>query len=678
MLFWRASDPNTGVALNILENLRPYLEFIDVVCMHTPKFDGERQPRFVQLSAKYHEMNFPYGADTSLHLWRELGVTLWPTAVVLSPRSKRVLFAFEGHQSLPRMLPCVRAAIDFYFPRRVAAQPPPEPTLRLDQLPTGQSFRLEARCDAFPISAAALRELLENRRRALAAIDAPIDRKEQRGPSRQSKRSQRKKDSTSSGAPVAPRSPLPPQDVYGRQILALLDTSRQALSLRFPGKVDVHAESDRLFIADSGHHRILITKLSGEFIEQIGGRQGAGFRDGSFAEALFEYPQGLVFDPLSNRLVIADSSNDAIRIASFTDRTVTTVSIAPLITEAERRGVADTDKKLQGRTPNRQKTSPSTNDHGSEMYAQIPVWAWQRRWYTPYRTPGSSTSQRPGSNAAHADKKVLANGSNSVKQHSSSGSGTNVASPSGVLPTMTTGARSRFRLPWDVSMHAGSVYVAVAGSHQVWRLDSSGILREYRGSGRPALIDDSDASQAPVSFASPHGLCALGTCLYVADSESSTVRTIDLRAHWTKTILGGNIFFLENLSTFGDRDGWGRGGHLQYPCGCCALPDGQLLLTDTLNHKIKLLNLEVQDSRTLAGSGEPGLRDGAGSQASFFAPQGIAYDPTVRMAFVADTYNHCIRQIDVATGVVRTLTLTPPAILETFVEQQSGGVSVGR
>ncbi|KAK4531869.1 hypothetical protein CCYA_CCYA09G2726 [Cyanidiococcus yangmingshanensis] len=682
MLFWRATDPSTGVALDVLENLRPYLEFIDVVCMHTPKFDGEQLPRFVQLSAKFHEMNFPYGADASLHLWRDLGVTSWPTAVVLSPRSKRVLFAFEGHRSLPRILPCVRAAIDFYFPRRVAAQPPPEPTLRVDQLPTGQSFRLEARCDAFPLSAAALRELLESRRRALAAADAPVERSDQRSAPRESKRSHRKNERSRQETVVPPRSPLPAQDVYGRQILALLDTSRQALALRFPGKVDVHAESDRLFIADSGHHRILITKLSGEFIEQIGGRQGAGFLDGPFAEALFEYPQGLVFDPLGNRLVIADTGNDAIRIVSFTHRTVSTVSLAPLITEAEMHGVTGKEDQLQGHEPERRKAvAPSTQRAGK--LAQVPVWAWERRWYEPRRTRPNSTMQRTEAKERNSSHNVHTDASNNAKQNGNgrtkndrTGAAGNV--PSGALPTATTGVRSRFRLPWDVGLHAGSVYIAVAGSHQIWRLDSSGILREFCGSGRPGLVDDSEASQAPVAFAAPHGLCVLGTRLYVVDSDSSTVRAIDLSAHWTRTILGGNVFFLENLSTYGDRDGWGRGGHLQFPCGCCALPDGYILLADTLNHKIKLLNLEAQDSRTLAGSGEAGLRDGIGSQAAFFAPQGIAYDPTVRMAFVADTYNHCIRQIDVATGAVRTLTLTPPAVLEALAEQQASGLSQPR
>jgi DNA-binding beta-propeller fold protein YncE len=674
LLLWRATDSGTGAALDVLENLRPYMDFIDIVCMHTPKFDGERPPRFVQLSAKYHEMNFPYGADVSLRLWRDLGVTVWPTAVVLSPRSKRVLFAFEGYRALPRILLCVRAAIDFYFPRRVATQPPPEPSLRSEQLPSGKSARLGAHSDAFPISAGALSELLENRRRALASAEDTASLKEQRSSTRTSKRSSRKRDKASPESRLPTRSPLPPQDVYGRQILALLDTSRQALALRFPGKLDVHAESDRLFIADSGHHRILVTKLSGEFIEQIGGREGAGFRDGTFSEALFQYPQGLVFDPLGNRLIVADSGNNALRIVRFSDGTVSTASVAPLVKETDVQGVMERSISMQDRESGRHRAAVSAAATEPPAASEgTPFWAWQRRWFKPERTrPAVQRQYEQLLSVADADVRFAEvndrsnNTSSAAKSNSKPGTAhqrTGIAANSSPL-SLTPSPRSRFRLPWDVKMHAGSVYVAVAGSHQIWRLDSTGILREYRGSGKPGLVDDAEGSRVPVSFAAPHGVCVQGTCLYVTDSDSSTVRAIDLRAQWTRTIVGGDVFFLESLSTFGDRDGWGRGGHLQYPCGCCALPDGQILLADTLNHKIKVLNLELRDVRTLAGSGEPGLHDGASTQAAFFAPQGIAYDPTVRMAYVADTYNHCIRQVDVATGTVRTLTLTPPAVLE--------------
>lgn len=41
--------------------------------------------------------------------------------------------------------------------------------------------------------------------------------------------------------------------------------------LRYPGKLAVDAVGKRLFISDSNNHRIVITTLDGDFIDQIGG-----------------------------------------------------------------------------------------------------------------------------------------------------------------------------------------------------------------------------------------------------------------------------------------------------------------------------------------------------------------------------------------------------------------------
>ena len=58
---------------------------------------------------------------------------------------------------------------------------------------------------------------------------------------------------------------------------------------------------------------------------------------------------------------------------------------------------------------------------------------------------------------------------------------------------------------------------------------------------------------------------------------------------------------------------------------------------------------------TLAGSGEDGDADGAGAAAEFDYPRGLALSADGAMLFVADYYNHKIRQVDVATGTVTTL-----------------------
>src|SRR5436190_4523468 len=61
-------------------------------------------------------------------------------------------------------------------------------------------------------------------------------------------------------------------------------------ALAFPGKILATAE--RLFIADTKHHRVLVTDHAGKVLEVIGGPE-EGNKDGDFASARFDEPQGM-------------------------------------------------------------------------------------------------------------------------------------------------------------------------------------------------------------------------------------------------------------------------------------------------------------------------------------------------------------------------------------------------
>src|ERR1044072_7256514 len=95
------------------------------------------------------------------------------------------------------------------------------------------------------------------------------------------------------------------------------------LPLAFPGKVLADARSDRLFIADSNHNRIVVTKLDGSLIETIGtGERSA--QDGPFEKAGFYRPQGMALD--GDTLYVADTENHLIRKIDLKARTVSTVA----------------------------------------------------------------------------------------------------------------------------------------------------------------------------------------------------------------------------------------------------------------------------------------------------------------------------------------------------------------
>src|SRR5579871_3668049 len=95
--------------------------------------------------------------------------------------------------------------------------------------------------------------------------------------------------------------------------------------LSYPGKVLADEASKRLFISDSGHHRVVIATPDGALLETIG-TGTAGADDGSFEEATFHNPQGLALDAEHDWLYVADTDNHLLRRLDLKARTVSTVA----------------------------------------------------------------------------------------------------------------------------------------------------------------------------------------------------------------------------------------------------------------------------------------------------------------------------------------------------------------
>src|SRR5262249_30568451 len=150
--------------------------------------------------------------------------------------------------------------------------------------------------------------------------------------------------------------------------------------------------------------------------------------------------------------------------------------------------------------------------------------------------------------------------------------------------------------PWDLYVKDNDLFIAMAGYHQIWKMDlANGEAERYAGAGPEDIAD----GPLPRSlFAQPSGLAGDGTTLFVADSEVSAVRAVPTDGKGeVKTIVG------EGLFEFGDHDGQGREVRLQHPLGV-AWAEGKLYLADTYNSKIKVIDPEKKSCKTLVG-GEP-------------------------------------------------------------------------
>jgi len=199
--------------------------------------------------------------------------------------------------------------------------------------------------------------------------------------------------------------------------------------------------------------------------------------------------------------------------------------------------------------------------------------------------------------------------------------------------------------PWDLVLVRGSLYIAMAGLHQLWRLVlASGEVRPHAGSGREARIDGRLLSAA---LAQPSGIATDGIRLYFADSETSSVRAADLTPDGiVETLVGGDLF------DFGDNDGRGFEVRLQHPLGI-AHHGGMLFVADTYNNKIKIVSIAEQTCTTFLGTGKAGCNNGDARKATFDEPGGLSI--ARGKLYIADTNNHLIRTADLQTGRVDTL-----------------------
>ena len=218
--------------------------------------------------------------------------------------------------------------------------------------------------------------------------------------------------------------------------------------------------------------------------------------------------------------------------------------------------------------------------------------------------------------------------------------------------------------PWDLLVHNGDLFIAMAGSHQIWKMKLDGsAIGPYAGNGREDIVNGPLLPRQPyqlgyASFAQPSGLATDGAWFYAADSEGSSIRAVPLDPRReVRTVVGTSHLMDARLFTFGDADGPALQARFQHPLGI-AFHDGKLYVADTYNSKIRIVDPMTGATTTLAGIGKAGRED---EPASFNEPAGIS--AAAGKLYVADTNNHLIRVIDLATNKVSTLPipgLDPP------------------
>jgi thiol-disulfide isomerase/thioredoxin/flagellar basal body rod protein FlgG len=212
--------------------------------------------------------------------------------------------------------------------------------------------------------------------------------------------------------------------------------------------------------------------------------------------------------------------------------------------------------------------------------------------------------------------------------------------------------------PWALAEINGVLYICMAGPHQIWSHQlGSDEIGVYAGSGREDIINGPLDTSA---FAQTSDIAVDGDVFYVVDSEGSAVRKVDTKKKMVTTIAGtSDLERGRSLFEFGDKDGVGDQARLQHPLGVL-YDNGRLFIADTYNHKLKTIDLKNNEVKTFLGTGKDG---NSLNPPEFSEPSGLA--KVGNRLFVADTNNHRICVVNLENDKVsefKVQGLTPPEL----------------
>lgn len=357
-------------------------------------------------------------------------------------------------------------------------------------------------------------------------------------------------------------------DAFGKVIAAMIaDFDRQGLLnrtpivglqpeiakaaphlLSFPSKL-LYAVGDRLFIADTGHHRILEVQLnldgfSGEIVRIFGSGE-PGLQDGSIQQARFHDPHGMAL--AGTTLYVADTENHAIRAIDLVRETVGTV--------------AGTGIKGGSRAPS-----------GSQPTA------------IDLRSPWALVAVDQALLIAMAGSHQIWVLIQDQQLGVFAGTG---------AEALLDGPRAEaaFNQPSDLVLELGHLFVADAEASAIraLTLDENPQVFTLVGQG---LFDfgDVDGSGAKVRLQHPTGIASADGLLYIADSYNHKIKTLDPTTGQVQTLIG--------TGQPGTTDGPFATAQLYEPEGL-VVAEGKIYIADTNNHLIRVADLEEKRVSTL-------------------------------------------------------------------------------
>jgi thiol-disulfide isomerase/thioredoxin len=304
-------------------------------------------------------------------------------------------------------------------------------------------------------------------------------------------------------------------------------------ALNFPGKVLADADTNRLFIADSTNHRIVITNLAGKKIA-VAGSGVEGLKDGTFAEARFSDPQGMAL--VGDTLYVADRKNHALRALNLKERTVKLVA-----------GTGEQDRA--GRDSGGDALKTGLNSpwdllyHKGKLYVAMAghhqIWTYdpENRTVNPYAGNGrEDIGDGPLAESSFAQPSGLASDGTNLYVADSEISAIRSVPLGGKGRVKTivgeglfefgdvdgVGDKVRLQHALGVAYHDGKLYVADTYNSKIKRIDPA--TRTCT-----TFLGDPPGWLKAKMFNEPGGLSFAGDKLYVADTNNHRIRVVDVK-----------------------------------------------------------------------------------------------------------------------------------------------------
>jgi sugar lactone lactonase YvrE len=492
--FWTYCCINCMHILPELKKLEhKYPNELVVIGVHSAKFDGEKDTQNIKDAILRYEIEHPVVNDPEHYLWSMIGIRSWPTVVLIDPEGNLVALK-SGEFEADLFAEVLDRAIPYYEKKGTLSHQP----LRFEQ-----------------------------------------------------------------AAESAAKTPL-----------------------RYPGKILADEAGKRLFISDSNHNRIVISSLDGKLIDVIG--SGAiGKADGAYDKATFDHPQGCFLQ--GETLYVADTENHLLRKVDLKEKTVKTIAGTGQQARAPLPGMGPILKQLEA-NPGEEPTLPKRwYDKPLETALNSPwaLWIHDKDLYIAMAGPHQIWRMPLDESEIGV---YAGNGREDIVD--------GPLAPEGLDALRHSLGFSSFAQPSGLSGDDEWLYVADSEGSSIRAVpfDPTKNVRTVVGTqdeegGRLFKFGDADGLPGQALFQHPLDVLYHDGTIYVADTYNNKIRTVNAKTGETKTLVGtGDAGKNDETGTFDEPTG-------------LAYAAGKLYVADTNNSLVRVVDIESKKVSTLTIEG---------------------------------------------------------------------------